>query len=1412
MVIFFFFLSHLCMLFGYFLILALQIKSDNEYQSLIDKARTNAKTHRKMKSSETVENSYEPGIYNFQNGSIHFRLLKKLTGPVSIDIDGYAVQNGEIAIIHSRKSTFSFDENTVFIQPSDIDSKEKKLLLLSKSIYNDNDADVYNFQEVDLFSVFTDISFVSEFHSIQKKESDYTITYDKTINGNWNEDDNLPELNDVYGAQFGLGAYISADILAYVSIPSIYNPSIDLSISFTGDAGALLEIQHISIESLTLFEKPIELAGAQVTILGLDISIGLFFDINAYLKDITIDLPYELRFYKGYSIKFSQDITVTIDGIKQSPSTIDVQTYSDMPTFDSIKDAINQISFTFTPNIDLGFRASLKFDSLFSTYLKFGIDINFPFSYKLDKSACVFPYLYGKISTIIKGYVEFGGLTLFSKDLIDAQRFSMDFFNNEASIRDTCLYNPDKTNEGDESLIVEKSPQKIVFTLESIDNEEGFDSIFGQVRIVSQSNESHVIGMITTKWLNTEETSIGFYQSSITTETINDLSVKCSAIYYNWLQDITEYSAISSVGQSSKNSYEATIDPIYSLKGHTTFKGSVIKTFAHELGKLCSISNEYISGDYYALITIPDSREYVLFEYDTQNQEYVGNAENVEYYDSTDLYSPHYNSYSINDIKISLKLSYIDLKVGSDSFMANFTAGDQASSIILTKEWPSKYYSPEDIGYKDWEFIFSINSQNENSRLDTIVTMKKASGGVDYLKYASKNHTFKEIQELCSEVGKVYQYKVSVYYKKWFSTEHFCDVVFSLERISNQVLAKIPEGQFMSKQYILMPKYQLEYNPESSFSNDPIVKYLDETYFEIEPTNIRESQKQSYSLIYSPDADPLQQHYVVDIGWYLIPITNNDAKVGFRITGHRDGKFRMGYYGQVVGYENMDTSKTIHYSSNKQISMAGEDGIGSCIFVNKSLLDSYDICYSDQSLMINTVEMKKYSFTDCSYGIIYVYSNYEITLNVYQRIYEISEEESYIVPDLYSICETYDYDSSINNNIIIQCNRASSIIYTLTDGTQEKVSSSLSSSDFRIPFDIAKTVTRIEPICENPESKNCIIQKELDPNNAYIVKYTSREGVKEESNILGGGFYSEIIHDTANLQFTKSWNGEVIFEPLYKVDSSTIKSILSDATIQYIRIIEGDNCTIKFKYNDIDIPISRVMLENDPDYLMKSIGVKEYNIRDVNINEYGQISCPLSYLTEVNTENFYTAINLPKSFSSNINIDDDFVVESSSSEDIHTTTESSSSEYTTISTEETKSSSSEYTTISTEETESSSSEYTTFSTEETKSSSSEYTTFSTEETKSSSSEYTTISTEEPKSSSLDQPSSTSHTSQISNDEGSFQEGGITTKSNVNSTVIIIIAVTVIVVIVAAVIIGFIIYKKKRENEKEYTTEIGVTLV
>ena len=1350
------------MLFTFFLVFALQTRNEIEYKSLIDKARSSVKTLRKLKSSERVENSYEPGIYNFENGSVHFRLLKKLTSPTSNDIEGYAVQNGKIAIIHTSRSTFSFDENTVFIQPPNTDNKEKKLLLLSNSIYNDNDADVYNFQEVNLFSVFSDLSFEKEFHTLQKKENDGTVTYEKAVNGNWNEETNLPSLIDVNTFHFGLGSYLSADISARFSLPSIINPTLDFSISFSGDAGALLKIHDFAIQSLTLFEKEIKLAGVELSILGLDINFGIFFDINGYLEDISIDLPYELNFYKGYNIKFSKDIIVTIDGIKESPSIIDVQINSDTPTFENIEELINQISFTITPILDIGFRASLEFDVLISTSLKFGLNINFPFSYRFDTSACVFPYLYGAVPTIIKGYIQFGGLTLFSLDLIDEHKLEMEFFNNKARIRDTCLYNPEKTNEGDESLIVERSPQKIVFTLDSIDKEKGFDDIFGQVRIVSKSDQNHVIGMITTKWLKTKETKLSFYLSSITTETINDISVQCNTVYYDWLNDIKEYTKSYDINnQKSKDDYSVTTDTnnIF-VHDYTTFKGSVIKTFAHEFGKLCSISDEYSSGDYYALITIPEetySRDYVLFEYDTDKQEYIGNAENVEYYDSTNLNNPRYDSYSVDDKKFSLKLTFLDLIVGSDSFVANFTANDITGSIILTDEWdPKMQYSAEELGYQDWEFIFSINSQNENASLELVISMKKDGGWVDLVQTRKFTFSFQDIKKNCQNVDEEKEYIREIWNEK--GDKHFGNIFFNIKRVLNQVLVKIPHEQSMRNQYILIPKYPLNYYPGNAFFDDPLVYYLDETYFEIEPTDIGSSQKQSYSLFYSPDANPLQKHYIVDIGWYLIPITNNDAKVGFRKTGIQERKIRMGYYGQVVGYENMDSTNTIHYSPNNKISMIGENSISSCIFVNKSLLDSYDICYTEKySYFTSNVEVKKYSFTDCSYGIIYVYSDNEITLNAYQRIYEISENESYIIPDLSTICNAYSYEKSINSNMIIKCKRANSIIYTLLDGLRQEISTKDTSSDaFEIPFRIAKSVERIQPVCQNPESKNCIIKKELNPDLAYMVKYNSREGVIEESNILGGGFYSEIIHDTTNLQFTKSWNGEVIFEPLYKVDNPAMKSILSDSTIKYIRKIEGDNCTIKFQYNEIDIPISRVQLENDPDSLMKSIGIKEYNPRYVIINEYGQISCPLSYLTEFNVESLYDAINLPKSYSNSVNIEDDFIVESSSSEGLDITLESSSSEYTTSFTDE----------------------------------------------------YTTSSTDEKESISSDYPSSSSHISQISNEEeGSYQKGDNTNQpSGVNSTVIIIVAVVVIVVIAAAVVVGFIIYKKKKESSNQENGE------
>ena len=221
------------------------------------------------------------------------------------------------------------------------------------------------------------------------------------------------------------------------------------------------------------------------------------------------------------------------------------------------------------------------------------------------------------------------------------------------------------------------------------------------------------------------------------------------------------------------------------------------------------------------------------------------------------------------------------------------------------------------------------------------------------------------------------------------------------------------------------------------------------------------------------------------------------------------------------------------------------------------------------------------------------------------------------------------------------CDRASGIKITEFDQTVYTVTEKQEGGYF-IDYTAAVNIQRVTPICTNSNQKNCIIQEQLDPEYAYLVSYINKIGVIETSNLLGGGFYSEIIHDISSVEYTKSWEGQITFEPISKVLTSS-RSILSDTNLHQYTIIDDNNCTIYFKYGSFNIPISRVLLEEDPNSLMQAIGINsEYNPEYIKINDYGQVTFPIDVcgapMTDTSLLNPSYAINLPISYFSNYSL------------------------------------------------------------------------------------------------------------------------------------------------------------------------------
>ena len=296
-----------------------------------------------------------------------------------------------------------------------------------------------------------------------------------------------------------------------------------------------------------------------------------------------------------------------------------------------------------------------------------------------------------------------------------------------------------------------------------------------------------------------------------------------------------------------------------------------------------------------------------------------------------------------------------------------------------------------------------------------------------------------------------------------------------------------------------------------------------------------------------------------------------------------------------------------------------------------------------------TIDYKEYSYSQ--YGFLYLYSTAKgKKCNIYQRIYEIDNNQSYINP---SFQDVFNYSwVPINNpslGVEFKCDRASAIKVEFTNGTSMLIKEKKGKNGyFFLQAAEAINAKAIYPVCSSDSDNHCLIIKELDPEKAYLVHYDSAEGVTETSDILGGGFSEEIIHSVSSVEFNKLWEGKVTFEEIPKLQNVSAKRSLksNDGLLTYHRIEthdENDTVEIYFTYstNSTSIPISRIALERDPNQLMVLLGIKEYNCSLVIFNENGHVSYPRSLSVRPETTNkLCAALNLPTEYVSNIVIND----------------------------------------------------------------------------------------------------------------------------------------------------------------------------
>ena len=160
--------------------------------------------------------------------------------------------------------------------------------------------------------------------------------------------------------------------------------------------------------------------------------------------------------------------------------------------------------------------------------------------------------------------------------------------------------------------------------------------------------------------------------------------------------------------------------------------------------------------------------------------------------------------------------------------------------------------------------------------------------------------------------------------------------------------------------------------------------------------------------------------------------------------------------------------------------------------------------------------------------------------------------------------------------IEIKCDRSSGIKVTYQDKTTKEITTKNENNNYFIQAKEAMKVTKVEPICSDEDGVNYIIHKELTQSSLYLVEYPTSRGVKETNNILGGGFKYEIIHSISSVNYIKSTEGSINFNPLVTISDTSRKS-LNQMEITYHRIKSSDKeYEISFTSGESQvIPISR---------------------------------------------------------------------------------------------------------------------------------------------------------------------------------------------------------------------------------------------
>ena len=421
--------------------------SGSKFSALVKKAKENA---HKRRSLELTEEDVFPGDYKGSTYSYH--VSKRLTGPASRNIAGFACSDTHIAIFPSNVRSIKNIEETESVF---VNGESEKMYSL-EYIETDEDVRIFEAKEVNPFLIVTNLKFST--HPLWGVSK----SLEKKVNLNWNEGfdpftDGMPNKKlELFNktVNFSAGFYGKAVLDVEAEVKGIKSFSLSAKLNLKCIFGAGLDVNDptFQIDLFNLFSKDFEIPNKLcVNILNYKFGILTKIQLRLDVEDIKLQLKLKFNLYKAYYFEHEKEIGISSElGFINPPQKHvfkDITSDVDMKSIvEKIKNM--EISLYFTPKITLSLCISFIVGKTEYSPTYFDIIVGVPSVIQWVPSKCPSPPLHFNLSVTTDLQFRYGGFEICGITLIKEYKKAWRILKTKPKF--SCLFNPKEVSESTE--------------------------------------------------------------------------------------------------------------------------------------------------------------------------------------------------------------------------------------------------------------------------------------------------------------------------------------------------------------------------------------------------------------------------------------------------------------------------------------------------------------------------------------------------------------------------------------------------------------------------------------------------------------------------------------------------------------------------------------------------------------------------------------------------------------------------------------------------------------------------------------------------------------------------------------------------------------------------------------------------